>query len=660
MIEEIEKYKMLQRSQDYSDALLRLNSFAEFKERGQKFYRNLASEVKECAYRRGRDACLNESRLLRIAYDNQTAIPNAMKTNTLARRMSLHLLRGGHTLSINKEVMVAHSSTLIHIADGHGILRVRNEREFAPLDYALTRNTSWEFSPQQVEGNTLIIRPSDNYLIIAIEQFVPEPRNPIPETIPDHPFERELQQGQSWVKEEGGVCMFLAVRFAVGQDNQHYPVQISVVNQIGQIMMHTHVCPRVRIKNWQTPHHGVTEENSKNQPDHYWVYQRLQEVLRNRIVVSIGTYEKLKRLKIDLNTVNGIRDLRTSKAFEKDFTGRESSRINAISATIIKYPEPKKEEDLPSWTLKHLMFSELGQTVKEPHEDPLDEAQLIRTLFKKVMNRWIDHATPQKTTHLLPQKQTSYEDTFKLPSGPVRYHFKKPPKIRISRTIVNDTITPRNIHNEGTTTSVTMNIPTSEDSYTRTVLLSDESTKTIQHRQIRETEIPKTNEKVPKETDIKPKVIEKPIMKSVVKPMYHVNEGASTSQQTLETIMETSDCYVFSAEDNTRAEKDFPSGGESPIITEQRRQELIQYFKGVIPNRKEGRLYRKINPGLDLDDSDISISDEEIPDIPHKWKNIEVEERLRHSKKHKTPKYVSLPGSNKKSTKEPLPKKPKG
>jgi hypothetical protein len=643
---EREKCRMMQRAQDYTDTLLRMSTLTKHQERSQKFYRSLASEVKKCNYRptnsRANTNQGDRNNPLRVTYENHTAIPNALKTNVLARRMTLHLLKDGHTLCVNWEVPVAHATTILHIPEGGGILRVRNSRDFAPSDYALEKCKSWEFTQIQLETLELTIRPSNNFLIIVIEQFVPEPSNPIPPTIPDHPHEEALRQGQSWIQDETNPCVFLSAKFAVGMDNNLYPVKIAILNQRGEIEMNTHVCPRTRIKNWQTPHHEVNEDNNKNQPDHHWVYQRMIEIFRKKIIIGMGTYEKLKHLKVNLNELGGIRDLRTNKAFKKDFSRCEASRITAQGTQILQYDEQERENTLYNWSLKHLMYSELGLTAKTTYTDVVEEVLIIRDLFKSVRLKWKDHIIPNQPAQLISQAMEVDEGHPVLPHG---FHFKKPPKIRITRTCQND------VAQQATTSQ------SSKGSYIRKILLPDETrepsnkinTIPVQQETIKVTIsnkpllIPKPTKKI---TDIRTEKVVPPIKETIDK----IPQLLETIPETpVETIAETPDCYIF--ETSQQAEEEFP---ELQEITPERKKALMKFLY-------QGNVVGRDASGVDIDDSVFGspVPRNTVRKIERYNDVIDIEEQIQYKVKHRKQNKDSLPGRSSNHSKEPRPKKSK-
>ena len=226
--------------------------------------------------------------------------------------------------------------------------------------------TSWLFPAKLFNSRRIIIRPVRLPLILAIE--IPQREySPYPSIFghmePDMLSLLELEGSVVWNIHADVV--FLACRFAFHDKNPHV-VQIALITDGGGTEMDTYVCPRSRIINYASDYHGLGEAELIGKMDEYAAYDSLRMRLQHKIVVGYNIHDQLKKLKIDLTELAGVREIKTNSCFGTQSMSKYSFSLQHLASVFLKRP--------------------MGHPITDAHV----EAIIVRGLYLHKEREWID------------------------------------------------------------------------------------------------------------------------------------------------------------------------------------------------------------------------------------------------------------------------------
>ena len=236
-------------------------------------------------------------------------------------------------LDIDSVIPLPQLAVYLHVTNGKGILHLRDRHDNSVVDYALQKNTSWMITRLQLTDYILIIRPLDMHLIVALEQLVPEPSHILQQIGQPGDQESEyselLREGKSLIFKQipRAPIMFIASRYALGKDNNHHIVQV-VIREYGKgLRFNEIICPRVAIRNMHTPESGLQVEDIENKLDAYWAHTLISGIIKDSIIVGMNPYEQLRKMKITIDTVAGVRNLEKNSTCQLPTTARKYGQI---------------------------------------------------------------------------------------------------------------------------------------------------------------------------------------------------------------------------------------------------------------------------------------------------------------------------------------------
>jgi hypothetical protein len=367
----------------------------------------------------------NPTKPTKLWYETQTVLPNVLKESTHARKTLIQLFQNPRPINLGEIVAPFQKEVvLLHVLYGRINLKTIRKGFGHFMTEMLERNYSYQFSRYDFDQYEVILRPAWDSIMICIEIRESEPSCPIPQEInpPPQIFQEALEQEKSvnFCNIEHKETVVLATRFA-WKDNEAYPVQLAVKQVLPELLlMNTYVCPRTKLRNMAADVHGITEEMLRHATDHYAAYRELKTLLHDKVVVGYKIYRQLKRLKIDVNHLAAIKEIRRNPCFGSSNEGNG--------------------ETCP-WKLEQLQMPYSLHRFLFPIKSALDEATLIGSIYTSVYTRWQDDIPWKKNIPAEKERETPIKRKVIFEQEEIRRKRPSPekvhPKITIEKSINN-------------------------------------------------------------------------------------------------------------------------------------------------------------------------------------------------------------------------------
>ena len=308
-----------------------------------------------------------------IDFPDQTLIPNKLKTNLVKRAFRIQETHP-HSSFILNQIQLNPAPLRLHIVRGRAVVQLENKKTKELQMLTLRENTSFQIPVQLLEILKINVKTLDRPVLLAVEIFHEAETKiilnvPIPENRSEFIKYRESFLNQELTQEEiRQNLIFLDAEFARTPEGKFIPVSVAMLDYKGSTLMDTVVCPRQQIRNYETRCHGLAEEDVIGKEDSEEVIRRVQELVRDKILVGNDLQLDIKALRIDVGTVTGIRDLSNSKAIRR--------RI---------------ENPHPTIGLKEIAKKLLNLDIQQGPHSAMEDTRTVRETYLAVEEDWEDH-----------------------------------------------------------------------------------------------------------------------------------------------------------------------------------------------------------------------------------------------------------------------------
>ena len=152
---------------------------------------------------------------------------------------------------------------------------------------------------------------------------------------------------------------------------------IAIMNYHGQVILDTRVTPAKRIRSCVTRITGFRLSDLINQRKEEEIIREVQELVKGRILIGHDLTSDLSVLRINIETLAGIRDLSTSPTL-RDLIPTANARLSLklVSEQILARPI-------------HKIANNDGKEILKPHS-ALEDVQTIRDVYLKIETIWRD------------------------------------------------------------------------------------------------------------------------------------------------------------------------------------------------------------------------------------------------------------------------------
>jgi len=323
-----------------------------------------------------------------ITYPKRNFIPNQLKLNTRRRRMILCKITTTDPFdAISYLKLQKHERLTMHLIRGR--IKIlgggRNSDEsIQPIQFSFQElfidRLTYHF--QETMEVLMIHSQLERWksTVMCFEIFtdqmeITEISIPKPEMQYVHTIEtKDLKRRRSVItvpiskQEAEEKTLILDAEMAIDKDNVSRPIQVSIINLKGEMLMNTYVTPKECIKRYCTWVHGISERKVIGRMDEDDCISKVRGLLRGKILMGCDLQGDIKALNIKVEELLGIRDISGSIAIQE----------------ILKNPNPLNG-------LKKMAQEILNVSMQERYHSANEDTEIIRKIYLKIRNKWVDH-----------------------------------------------------------------------------------------------------------------------------------------------------------------------------------------------------------------------------------------------------------------------------
>ena len=164
--------------------------------------------------------------------------------------------------------------------------------------------------------------------------------------------------------------LFLDTEFTCQNiDQQKSPLSVTMLNYDGKVVLNEKVCPRKQVIKVGTQFHGITEREMRCKEDEYEILEKVQQLVKGKILVGHDLVGDLKHLRINPDILLGIRDLAAAVVFGKLGLTKKGQfyKLSSIAKDL------------------------LNIQIQEGAHSSREDAETVMALYRFVEDIWIDH-----------------------------------------------------------------------------------------------------------------------------------------------------------------------------------------------------------------------------------------------------------------------------
>jgi len=318
---------------------------------------------------------------------DQTWIPNKLKYQQTKRRLSFHQITPHTEIGIFTLLGFYPVTTInVHIIKGNADMRLckRKSPEENQLmsiqehhSYQVQEDKLEEFNPEIDNRN------NQQPILIAIEReehpkfkrLITWPRTYYTHTPTAGTYANRLsflRKPLSFTELRNRI-RFIDAEFAQSENRQFIPISVTILDYAGNILFNSLLCPRVRIHDYITRIHGISEKHLLGAMDLEDGIHRIKKMMFDAVIIGHDLHMELEHLDIDKKYVCGVRDLSTSLVL-KDMmhSNNQFLKLEEVARAILQ-----RKIQIPG------------------HHSSMEDAKAIRDIYLTIEDLWKDSEIPR-------------------------------------------------------------------------------------------------------------------------------------------------------------------------------------------------------------------------------------------------------------------------
>ena len=318
---------------------------------------------------------------------DQTWIPNKLKYQQTNRRLSFHHIPPHTEINVSTLLGFYPVTTInIHIIKGTSDMRLilrrsPNENQIMTIQehhsYQVHEDKLEEFDPE------IDNRKNPEPLVVAIERNEhPKVKRLIswPRTLYTHTPEAVtyanrlsfLRKPLSFTELRNKI-RFIDAEFAVDENKRFVPISVTILDYPGNILFHSLLCPRVRIHDYVTRIHGISEKHLLGAMDIEEGLHRIQKLMFDSVIIGHDLHMEIEHLQIEKKHICGVRDLCTSSIL-KDMLHSTNQFLKLEEVTRVI----------------------LQRKIQTPgHHNSMEDTRAVRDIYLTIEDLWKDSEIPR-------------------------------------------------------------------------------------------------------------------------------------------------------------------------------------------------------------------------------------------------------------------------
>lgn len=341
-----------------------------------------------------------------IRYTAPNNIPNQLKTNNENRELVIQKIERGRPYMVNRQ-QIRKNPVAIYICQGKVNIVSQEKKTITRECWPYDEGTMYMISIEEMERNIITVESKFRTALIVCEMFKTESSTchdlkPI-EKYEKQIFADDVRQRRSILKnkftddEIKRRILFMDAEFAISVHKSFIPVSVTILDYEGREVMNTLCCPREKIRNYETRCHGLTEKDLIGKPDSDEVIKKIQQLVRNKILIGSDLNMEIKSLRITTDHLAGIRDL--------------------ANAEVIR---DKLKSNHQFMKLSDMANKITGKTIQQGIHTSFEDTNAVRNIYLAMEKEWKDHKNIKVTQEwIMSDEETDEENIvhFHAPSN---------------------------------------------------------------------------------------------------------------------------------------------------------------------------------------------------------------------------------------------------